>query len=519
MGSALTTHRLLSANVRRVPTKLAIIGERRQLTYEQLQARSNRVANAAMQSGLRKGDRVAVLLNNREEWSEILFGLGSCGIVTVPVNTRFVTSESEYLLEHSNAQALIFGSDFSEMVGDLTLKFPLSPCVAVGRPPEMFPVATVDYEDWLGAVSEADPRVDVQEDDMWYLGYTSGTTGFPKGTIITHRTRVLTSCYGALEFGIGPNDVCLVVMPLFHSNGIGFQLLQLGVGGTVVIQEKFDPDRVFSGIELHGITMASLVPTMYVDMLNAEEARNRHDLRSMRVFISSSAPLHTQTKEGIVQGFPGSVLNEFYGSTEGGFVTNLRPHDQMRKVRSVGEPCTGVEVHLGPPEEEEVGDGEVGELYSRGPAHVSEGYLNDPENTERSFRPGGWFTAGDMARRDDEGYLYLVDRKNDMIITGGENVYPSEVEEILITHPAVAEVAVVGVPDERWGERITGIVKLRANAEATDTELMEWCRSRLAGYKTPRAIDFWPELPRNPTGKILRRKIRETFWSTSDVNI
>jgi acyl-CoA synthetase (AMP-forming)/AMP-acid ligase II len=518
--SMLTVNWMLRVNARKYPTKVAVTDATRRLTFGELERRVNRVANAVMGLGLGKGDKVAVLMRNQIEWAELLFGFARAGVICVPVNFRFVGREIQYVVEHSEARAIVCGQALAERldgVRDQLREIPEDRYVLVGAGGR---AGYRGYEAWLGAASEQDPGVDVEDGDCWYLGYTSGTTGFPKGTIISQRCRTLGACYTAIEYGIGDEDTNLIVMPLFHSNAIFFQMMQLSVGGSVYIMEEFDPEQALRVIQEQRITNASLVPTMYAMMLGLPAAvKARYSVDSLRVLISSSSPLLTKTKEEIVEFFRRGALHEFYGSTEAGVVTNLKPRDQLRKVRCVGQPFFGTEVRLVKPDGEDAAPGEVGELYSRGITHAYDGYYKNPTATLEAFRDGGWFTAGDLAYQDDEGYVYLVDRKKDMIISGGENIYPTELEEVLVRHPAIEEVAVVGTPDAVWGERVCAVVRLREGASATDTELVDWCRGKLADYKRPRAVVFWPELPKNPTGKILRRVIRERMWAGQERGI
>jgi acyl-CoA synthetase (AMP-forming)/AMP-acid ligase II len=319
----------------------------------------------------------------------------------------------------------------------------------------------------------------------------------------------------AVEFGFSQEDKGMIVMPLYHVNSTFYGLLFLYVGAFLYVgwDKGFDPVELLRVIDKEKVTFISLIPTHYHLILNVpEDVRKKFDLSSMRSFLCSSAPVRSKIKKGILKCFPDVKLFEAYGSTEAGLVTILRPEDQLRKLGSMGRECLGTDVvRLLDENGNEVSVGEVGELYSRGPMMFDE-YYKMPEKTRDSFR-GDLFTARDMVKRDEEGYYYIVDRKDNMIITGGEHVYPSEVEEVVSRHPKVFDVAVIGVPDDKWGEAVKAVVILKKGEKASEEEIVEWCREKMAGYKKPKSVDFISasEMPRTTTGKILYRKLRERY--------
>jgi long-chain acyl-CoA synthetase len=303
-------------------------------------------------------------------------------------------------------------------------------------------------------------------------------------------------------------------MPIFHSNSTWFSQILVLMGGSMVVYRSggFDPEEVLSLISRERITLISVVPTMLTMILNLPDSvKARYDVSSMKAVLAGSAPLMTRTKEQTIEFFKNALLFEGYGSTETGMVTVLRPEDQLRKVRSVGIAAAGKEIRLLDDQGKDVPPGSVGEVYARGLGILLVEYWKDPQATAKAFR-GDWCTVGDMGRIDGEGYYYLEDRKADMIISGGENVYPTEVENVLAKHPAVLESAVVALPDQLWGEKVHAVVVLKEGRKATAEELMNFCRDKLAGYKRPRSVDFLEELPKSSTGKILRRKVREAYW-------
>jgi acyl-CoA synthetase (AMP-forming)/AMP-acid ligase II len=343
--------------------------------------------------------------------------------------------------------------------------------------------------------------------------YTSGTTGRPKGAIRSHEGNSLIALATALEMGFGRDDVALLVMPMCHANSLYFGHTFVHLGATCVIDDRrsFDPEALLATLAGNRVTFTSLVPTHYIMMLGLPAAvKARHDVSAVEKLMISSAPARRETKLAILEHFRNSRLYELYGSTEAGWVTLLRPHEQLDRLGSVGREWLGSgPIRLLDADGREVPDGEVGELYSRTP-YVFDGYWKNPEKTAEAFR-GDWCSVGDMARRGEDGYIHLVDRKSNMIISGGENVYPSEVEAVLGGHPQVKDVAVIGVPHEKWGEAVQAVVVRQAGAALDAAELLEWCRGRMAGYKRPQSVVFVDDadMPRTATGKILHRALRE----------
>jgi acyl-CoA synthetase (AMP-forming)/AMP-acid ligase II len=343
--------------------------------------------------------------------------------------------------------------------------------------------------------------------------YTSGTTGRPKGAIRNHSGSALISLVTALDMGFARDDTALLVMPMCHANSLYFSFTFTYLGATCVIDDRrsFDPEALLRTLRDRNATFTSLVPTHYIMMLGLPDAvKARYDVDRVSKLMISSAPARRDTKLAIMEHFRNSQLFELYGSTEAGWVTLLRPNEQLTRLGSVGREWTGSgPIRLLDPEGNDVREGDVGELFSRTP-YVFDGYWKNPQKTAEAFR-GACCSVGDLARRDADGYYHLVDRKSNMIISGGENIYPSEVEALLGAHAAVKDVAVLGVPDAKWGEAVHAVVVLHSNAAASEDELIAWCRERIAGYKRPRGITFITdhEMPRTATGKILHRVLRE----------
>ena len=514
MSHLLTLSDAIATHARLRPHKTGARDSRRSLSYTEWDERASRVADALLSRGLAKGDRVALLAYNAVEWMELYVGLARAGLVAVPVNFRLRTPEIGYIVEHSEARAIVVQEELRAAVEPLRASWaiPASCCIVFGG---VAPAADgwQGYEAMLAFASPRPPDVAVNARDLFALMYTSGTTGKPKGAMRSHEGNALLAFATALEFGLSADDTGLLVMPLCHANSLYFALTFATLGATIVIDDRphFDPAALLATLAESRITFTSLVPTHYIMMLALpEELKARHDLGSVGKLLVSSAPARPDTKRAILALFPNARLFELYGSTEAGWVTVLRPDEQLTHLGTVGREWAGSgAIRLLDGDGREVADGEVGELYSR-TAYVFDGYWKNPQKTAECFR-GEWCSVGDMARRNAEGFIELVDRKSNMIISGGENIYPSEVESVLGAHPAVQDVAVIGVPDDKWGEAVLAVVVARAGLWPTEAELMDWCRERMAGYKRPRSVLFIgdEEMPRTATGKIQHRLLRD----------
>jgi acyl-CoA synthetase (AMP-forming)/AMP-acid ligase II len=495
------------------PARIGAADLEREMSFALWDQRTSRLANALIGLGANPGDRVAVLAYNALEWLEIYAAAARAGVIAVPVNFRLTAPEMRHILEDCGARLMIvqdaftgvieaFGADLPIPRGGL-IHFGASPC----------PAGYAAYETLIERASEQQPDLAVAPGDPWTLMYTSGTTGRPKGAIRSHRAGALLSLTTEVELGFSRRDSGLLVMPMCHANSLYFMgaLTYCGAPVRVYSRASFDPEHLLHTLASGGATFTSLVPTHYVMMLGLERAvlDAQRPERVTKLMISS-APARRDTKEAILDYFRNSGLFELYGSTEQGWATMLQPEEQFTKLGSVGRECVGsLPIRLLDEDGREVGQGEVGELFSATP-YAFDGYWNLPEKTAEAFR-GDYLTVGDLARRDADGFYTLVDRKNNMIISGGENVYPSEVENALGAHPAVKDVAVIGAPDAKWGERVHAFVVLHPGAAVTETALIDWSKGRLAGYKRPRsvAIIAADEMPRNATGKILHRRLRE----------
>ncbi len=507
-----TIGRILAAQARLQPDRIGGRDLSREMTFSIWNARACRLANALLGLGLAKGERVGVLAWNRVEWLEIYAAVAKAGLVAVPVNFRLVAPEIRFILQNCAVSAVIaedgLHGEIDAIRGDVDLAADRFVHMGGGRTPAGWRA----YEDLIGAGRATEPATAPAPEDPWCLMYTSGTTGNPKGAIRGHGGMGMLALMTEVELGLARRDEGLLVMPMCHANSLNFftSLLYCGAATGVFSRPSFDAELCLRTFAETGTTFTSLVPTHYEMMLEA--APRGGDFGRIEKLMVSSAPARVETKRRIMEMFPNSGLFELYGSTEAGWVTMLHPDEQFDHLGSVGREVAGsLPIRLLDDAGNEVLDGEPGELYSCGP-YAFDGYWNLPEKTAEAFR-GDYLTVGDIAIRQADGFIRLVDRKKNMIISGGENVYPAEVEAVLAAHPDIRDVAVIGRPDDRWGERVAAAVVLRAGATLTRDALIEWSRDRLAGYKRPREIVFLApdQMPRNATGKILHRTLREMF--------
>ncbi len=515
MHALLTIADVVATQARLQPEKIGARDSRRALTFRQWNERASRLANALLGLGLAKGDRVALLAYNCVEWMELYVALARAGLVAVPVNFRLLGPEIRYIVQHCEARAFVVQGDLVESVMPIRdeLDMPDQRIVHFGSGAP--PAGWSAYETLIECASSSAPAVAVKPEDTCALMYTSGTTGSPKGAIRSHGAAAVMALVTPIDLGFTSHDTGLLVMPMCHANSLYFSLAFTYIGATCIIDDRksFDPEHLLATLAEQRVSFTSLVPTHYIMMLGLPEATKRtYDVSGVSKLMISSAPARRETKLAIMEHFANSGLFELYGSTEAGWVTLLRPHEQLTKLGSIGREWTGSgPIKLLDADGNEVADGEVGELFSRTP-YGFDGYWKNPEKTAEAFR-GPWCSVGDMARRDEDGYYHLVDRKSNMIISGGENVYPTEVENVLGTHPAVLDVAVIGVPDDKWGETVHAVVVRRSGTGATEEEILDWCKDRITGYKRPRSIAFVAEaeMPRTATGKILHRTLRERW--------
>jgi len=510
--------RFISRNARYFPDQPAVIFEDRITTFRQLEARSNRLANALIGLGLRKGDRVAFQMSNRPAIVELECALYKAGLVRVPLNARLAPAEVLDVIANGDPKVFIVGDSHADSVQELLGQLgSVEHFVCAGAAV----AGWHDYEALLAQAADTNPDEPMQPDDLAVLHYTSGSTGKLKAAMQTVGNRMSHLRKVAMHrMRAAPGDVLLLSGPLTHASGMFIQPF-LYQGGAILIQERFDPEALLAAIERWRVTYTFMVPTM-LNRLATHPAVGRHDLGSLKQIAYGGAPMAPARIREAWEAL-GPVLSQGYGGgeTTGGLIL-LSTADHARAVRerpeilaSCGRPIGESEVRVVNEQGAVVQGDEIGEIVVRGP-DVFAGYWREPELTAGAFGADGWLRTGDLARVDGEGYIYIVDRSKDMIISGGFNVYPTEVEQALYSHPAVYEACVVGVPDETWGEAVKAVVVLRPGHRASEADLVQHCRELLADFKKPRSVDFVAELPRNPNGKLSRKLVREPFWAGRD---
>jgi long-chain acyl-CoA synthetase len=491
----------LERAVATAPGSCAVVGQGERRSYAELGARCRRLAGGLRRLGLAPGDRVAVIALNSARYLELYLGVPAAGFVLVPVNSRLAPAEMQAILDDAGVSVLFADADYPGAVARRVLSLP------------------GDYEELIAAADEVPLGQGVGENDLAALFYTSGTTGVAKGAMHTHRSLVSSALHFMATWPFSQQTRWLVASPMFHTGGVIGTLATVWAGGSQVIMPKFDPDLALDLIERESVTHTLLVPTMLAATARAQAARPR-DVSSLRYLSHGASPIATETLRRARHAFPGAELLHVYGTTETTPITTLLPHEERiidtPQVRSCGQPAVGVEVRVVDSGFAELPPGEVGEIVVRSPS-VMAGYWRKPEPTAAVLR-GDWYLTGDLGYQDENSYIYLVDRAKDMIVSGGENVYSTEVEDALSAHPSVEEVAVFGVPDQRWGEAVYAVVVCRA--EVTTDELSAHCRSRIAGFKVPRVIELRAEpLPKSAAGKILKRALRDPHWAGQQMQV
>ncbi|MEA2267779.1 MAG: hypothetical protein QOC64_389 [Solirubrobacteraceae bacterium] len=500
-----TTHTFVSPLERAQRTasgEIAVVCGADRLTYAELCGRARRLVGALRRLGLRRGDRIAVVGANCHCYLELYLGIPAGGFVLVPLNARHTEHELRYAIEDAGARVLFAGEQCRGLEGAV----------------EHFVTLSDGYEALIADAPEA-VWADVTEHDLAGLFYTGGTTGAAKGVMLTHGNLVANAFHFMTCWPFTPGTRWLVVAPMFHAAGTIGVLATVWAGGRHVMLPAFDPGAVLDAIEREGVTATLVVPTMMAALAEEQRVRPR-DVSSLRHLSHGSSPVATEVLRRTCEAFPTAQLLHIYGATETSPILTLLPGEEhlidTPRARSCGQAAIGVELEIVDPLHVPVAVGEVGEVRVRG-HNVSSGYWNKPRETERALGDG-WYLTGDLGYIDEAGYLFLVDRAKDMIVSGGENVYSTEVEEALYRHPAVREAAVFGVPDERWGEAVHAVVV--PAAEVTEAGLLDHCRTLIANYKVPKRVELRAEpLPKSGAGKILKRELREPFWKGRETRV
>ena len=498
----------------------AIVFKDMRLTFSEMDARVNRFSNGLLSLGLSTGHKVAVLLKNSIEYVVSEFGINRAGLTFVALNARQSAEENIDILNDAGIDALIIGEQFVEQLKKISVSVPsLKNTIVVGHRKGKW----LNYYELTDNQPESRPRVEVDYDsDIQRITYTSGTTGKAKGVIMTFRVdyNIMTGTLVNMDRAIGPDDVNLSIGPLTHATGLMMKSYYIK-GAKNIILPGFDEETVLKTIESEKVTSVLFIPTMFYRLLMFPKLLS-YDLRSLNRIWYGTAPMSVdRLKEGIR--LFGNIFRQNYAVTECPQpVTYLGPEDhvidgteaQTRRLSSAGRPAIGIELKIADIDGNEVGIGEVGEILVKS-NKIMNGYWNMPQETAEAFR-GGWLHTRDMGTIDSDGYLYIVDRTSDMIISGGFNIYPREVEEVIMAYPGVAEVAVIGVPDAEWGEAVKAFVVTKEGIELTESEIIQECKKHIAGYKKPKSVDFVEHLPKNANGKIDRKALRSKFWRGFD---
>jgi acyl-CoA synthetase (AMP-forming)/AMP-acid ligase II len=484
------------------------------LSYAEADAAANRIANALAAAGLAPGDRFAVLAKNCLEYLLIYYGASKAGVVPVPLNYRLATPEWVYILRDSGARLLIARGEFiapaESLRGEATR---VERWIAM----EGDAAGWDRWDDFLADAPATPPGCEITQDMDLYQMYTSGTTGRPKGAVLSHAAVCANITQASMPFATAPGERVLVVAPLYHAAAGLLAFATVQAGATAFIQEDFNPPEVVRALSEEDIAVALLVPVMIQFCMLAVPDIADRSYERLRLIVYGASAIAEQTLRAAMTTF-GCDFIQAYGMTETtALATNLLAGDHERALRekpelllSAGRPALGTEIRIVDENGRELPSGSVGEVLVRGP-QLMRGYWNLPDATREALE-GGWMHTGDAGTLDEEGFLYIQDRVKDMIVSGGENIYPREIEDVLLRHEAIADAAAIGIPDDTWGEAVQAVVVLREGANATGEEIIAFCREHLAGYKRPGSVEFVDALPRNPTGKILKRVLREPHW-------
>ncbi len=484
--------------------KTALIFGKEQMTYQELDAYTDRFAQALLNRGLKPGDRVGLLLPNGLDMAEAYFALAKAGVVGVPLNLRWSGSELAFALADAEVSLVLAGSEIAPVIQQISLPTGV-PTFLVG--------AGEGFPKWQAEVDRADPKAtlpEVQDQDPFVIVYTSGTTGKPKGAVRSHYSNMMIALTMASEFGITPDDVGFALLPMFHVNSMWFVTLSMVIGTTCIIysHRNFHPQHVVEEMNRDQATYGMFVPSLLTFLADGVE-RGQLNPETLRVLLTSSAPLDSTLRDRLLNGFPHVRLYDIYGSTEYGAAATIR-HQNGGPVGSVGYPAMGQEIRILDEEQRSVAANQIGEVYVKGPTLIDQ-YFHRPDANRSAFTADGFLTVGDMGYLTEEGLLYLVDRKQDMIIVAGENVYPKEIEDVLLSDPAVVLATAIGIPDPRRGERPVALVVAHPDFAVDIGRLEELCRQRLADYKRPMVIEVVAELPVGPVGKVVRRLAKADY--------
>ena len=509
---------LLTRAAERWPDAPAWIAPETVVTFRTAEARVNRLAHGLSALGAQRGDRIAMLVPNCYQGLETILAPMKAGMAVVPMNVRLHPAEHAYMIGNAGASVLVYGEEFREHVGRIRDDLAgggVRRFVCVGDPA----AGEVGFDEVMAGQPDTPPDVAIEPDQLAWLFYTSGTTGHPKGAMITHRS--LLAMVQAFLLDIDPaqpGGVLLHAAAITHGSGLSmFHHVARGAANAFPATRSFDPPKIFAAIARYRVTTLFLVPTM-INVLTTSPERDRYDLSSLHTIFYGGAPMYVEQLQAAVRAF-GPIFVQLFGQGEAPMTCTSLPKEEhvtgddpvkLARLASAGRETTAVRIRVVDEDDRTLPRGQMGEIVARGDL-VMPGYWQNPEATAATLR-NGWLHTGDVGYMDDDGYLFITDRKKDMIISGGSNIYPREVEEVICQHPAVFEVSVIGVPDSKWGETVKALVVLRDGRRATEAEIVEHCRTHLASYKKPQSIEFLDALPKNAYGKVLKRELRDRYW-------
>jgi len=514
LGRQLVFGEMLARQARKTPNAEAFVFKDKRYTYSHLNEQVNRLANGLSELGIAKDDKVALLFNNCMEIVESYYALFKLGAVVVPLNFRLVAKELSYQLNNSESKAFIFAEEFKDTVDSMRPELGnVKSYICVS---EKGVEGATNYEKLIQEYSAEEPLVLVSDNDPALIMYTAGTTGLPKGAVITHKNYMVGACFGNAMLRILPEPSqslsgsyrTLLALPVFHAAGTTTVLGNVFAGGTAIIAELRDPESLLQLIQDEKVNSLLIVPTMWIRILEHPNLSD-FDLSSLVSANYGGAAMPLEIKKKLMETFPNIRWGEAFGQTEACGTCMASHEDLLNKYGSVGRALPHLEIRIVDEDDNDVPVGEVGEILYRGPTVMRE-YYNNPEATAEAFR-GDWFHSTDLVRQDEDGYIYVAGRKKDIITSGGENIYPEEIEGVLATHPKVLESAVIGVPDKMWGESIKAVVVPKAGELLSEEEVIEYCRQHLASFKKPKSVEFVEELPRNAAGKVLKFELRRQY--------
>ena len=504
-------------NARRYPDKKALIMDEAFLTFDQLNRLTNRIAHGLGSIGLRPGDRVALWTHNCLDFIPIVFAVWKCGGVIVPINFRFKAEEASYVLENAQPRVIFHEQELASRVEEALKKHyaPVMPVSISGDPLE----GGISFKDLTEGQPDGEAEFEPDPSSSAMVMYTSGTTGTPKGVIFSHTRELSDVTDTSMEVGISHDDVMLVNMPMFHNGGLSLSaMITLIKGGTcVILAGSFEPDVYFSAIERYRISIINVVPTMLAKLVD-HPMIDRYDLSSLRKISYGSSPISEAVLDAALNTFRAGFYQS-YGQTETGMLLILKPSDHLTgKSRYTGKPLCRADVRVVDERGRDVAVGGVGEIISRQKPLGMDGYYGMEEANKETIR-NGWIYTGDLARAEPGGYFTVVDRLKDMIISGAENIYCKEIENVICEHPGVEEVSVFGIPDEMWGESVCALVVAKNGHKLKENDIVDFCGSRLSGYKKPKRVELRDGLPKNAAGKVMKKLLREPYWAGKDKRV